>query len=175
MRKDSYFLLNCKQFVDIFFVLWTFADFFSGYASVWGPWYSQKQSMAEFILRMKSAIVREALLLLWRAVMVEVTGLEPATAWSQTRNATNCATPRMVLLSLLSQPFPFSAAKVMLLFESAKSFSIYFLLTRNVNCLLLTVAAYTLFIISVSSVNHNLSGRAHSSMADAIYLHRRWD
>ena len=94
MRKDSYFLLNCKQFVDIFFVLWTFADFFSGYASVWGPWYSQKQLMAEFILRMKSAIVREALLLLWRAVMVEVTGLEPATAWSQTRNATNCATPR---------------------------------------------------------------------------------
>ena len=60
MRKDSYFLLNCKQFVDIFFVLWTFADFFSGYASVWGPWYSQKQSMAEFILKMKSAIVREA-------------------------------------------------------------------------------------------------------------------
>ena len=27
--------------------------------------------------------------------MVEVTGLEPATAWSQTRNATNCATPRL--------------------------------------------------------------------------------
>ena len=26
---------------------------------------------------------------------VEVTGLEPATAWSQTRNATNCATPRI--------------------------------------------------------------------------------
>ena len=26
--------------------------------------------------------------------VVEVTGLEPATAWSQTRNATNCATPR---------------------------------------------------------------------------------
>lgn len=25
---------------------------------------------------------------------VEVTGLEPATAWSQTRTATNCATPR---------------------------------------------------------------------------------
>ena len=25
---------------------------------------------------------------------VEVTGLEPATAWSQTRNATNCAIPR---------------------------------------------------------------------------------
>ena len=23
-----------------------------------------------------------------------MTGLEPATAWSQTRNATNCATPR---------------------------------------------------------------------------------
>ena len=27
--------------------------------------------------------------------VVEVTGLEPATAWSQTRNATNCATPRL--------------------------------------------------------------------------------
>ena len=27
---------------------------------------------------------------------VEVTGLEPATAWSQTRNATNCATPRTI-------------------------------------------------------------------------------
>ena len=26
--------------------------------------------------------------------LVGVTGLEPATAWSQTRNATNCATPR---------------------------------------------------------------------------------
>ena len=26
---------------------------------------------------------------------VGVTGLEPATAWSQTRNATNCATPRI--------------------------------------------------------------------------------
>ena len=24
-----------------------------------------------------------------------MTGLEPATAWSQTRNATNCATPRL--------------------------------------------------------------------------------
>ena len=33
---------------------------------------------------------------------VEVTGLEPATAWSQTRNATNCATPR----------FRFAGAKV---------------------------------------------------------------
>ena len=28
---------------------------------------------------------------------VGVTGLEPATAWSQTRNATNCATPRFRL------------------------------------------------------------------------------
>ncbi len=27
---------------------------------------------------------------------VEVTGLEPATSWSQTRNATNCATPRRI-------------------------------------------------------------------------------
>ena len=36
---------------------------------------------------------------------VEVTGLEPATAWSQTRNATNCATPR------------FAAAKVLIIFE----------------------------------------------------------
>ena len=29
--------------------------------------------------------------------VVEVTGLEPATAWSQTRNATNCATPRLLI------------------------------------------------------------------------------
>ena len=29
---------------------------------------------------------------------VGVTGLEPATAWSQTRNATNCATPRKTLV-----------------------------------------------------------------------------
>ena len=28
-------------------------------------------------------------------LFVELTGLEPATAWSQTRNATNCATPRL--------------------------------------------------------------------------------
>ena len=30
---------------------------------------------------------------------VGATGLEPATAWSQTRNATNCATPRLCKLS----------------------------------------------------------------------------
>lgn len=30
------------------------------------------------------------------SLLVEVTGLEPATAWSQTRNATNCATPRLL-------------------------------------------------------------------------------
>ena len=27
-------------------------------------------------------------------LMVEVTGIEPATSWSQTTRATNCATPR---------------------------------------------------------------------------------
>ena len=32
---------------------------------------------------------------------VGVTGLEPATAWSQTRNATNCATPRKTLVGNL--------------------------------------------------------------------------
>ena len=32
------------------------------------------------------------------SLQVGVTGLEPATAWSQTRNATNCATPRCKLL-----------------------------------------------------------------------------
>ncbi len=42
--------------------------------------------------------------------MVEVTGLEPATAWSQTRNATNCATPRSV----------FASAKVHIIFISTK-------------------------------------------------------
>ena len=30
-------------------------------------------------------------------LLVGVTGLEPATAWSQTRNATNCATPRFLI------------------------------------------------------------------------------
>ena len=40
---------------------------------------------------------------------VEVTGLEPATAWSQTRNATNCATPRC-----------FAAAKVLNNYEIMK-------------------------------------------------------
>lgn len=29
--------------------------------------------------------------------LVGVAGLEPTTAWSQTRNATNCATPRIIL------------------------------------------------------------------------------
>ena len=29
-----------------------------------------------------------------------MTGLEPATAWSQTRNATNCATPRLFVLTI---------------------------------------------------------------------------
>ena len=33
---------------------------------------------------------------------VGVTGLEPATAWSQTRNATNCATPRKYVGMLCS-------------------------------------------------------------------------
>ena len=43
-------------------------------------------------------------------LFVEVTGLEPATAWSQTRNATNCATPRSV----------FASAKVHIIFLSTK-------------------------------------------------------
>lgn len=30
----------------------------------------------------------------FRTFLVEVTGLEPAASWSQTRRATNCATPR---------------------------------------------------------------------------------
>ena len=38
--------------------------------------------------------------------MVEVTGLEPATAWSQTRNATNCATPRCLKSGCKGNHFP---------------------------------------------------------------------
>lgn len=33
--------------------------------------------------------------------MVEVTGIEPATSWSQTTRATNCATPRSYNLSII--------------------------------------------------------------------------
>ena len=43
-------------------------------------------------------------------LLVEVTGLEPATAWSQTRNATNCATPRFV----------FAGAKLIIIFLTTK-------------------------------------------------------
>ena len=35
-------------------------------------------------------------LLFQRFLMVEVTGIEPATSWSQTTRATNCATPRYI-------------------------------------------------------------------------------
>jgi hypothetical protein len=38
-----------------------------------------------------------------RMFSVGVTGLEPATAWSQTRYATNCATPRSVVLNGLQR------------------------------------------------------------------------
>ena len=30
-------------------------------------------------------------------LLVEVTGIEPATSWSQTTRATNCATPRNII------------------------------------------------------------------------------
>lgn len=43
--------------------------------------------------------------------VVGATRLERATAWSQTRNATNCATPRCFLKA---------TAKVMLFFNNAK-------------------------------------------------------
>ena len=33
-------------------------------------------------------------------LMVEVTGIEPATSWSQTTRATNCATPRLTSFSI---------------------------------------------------------------------------
>ena len=33
-----------------------------------------------------------------QAILVGVTGLEPATLWSQTRCATNCATPRIIFI-----------------------------------------------------------------------------
>ena len=36
-----------------------------------------------------------------REIFVGVTGFEPATPWSQTRCATNCATPRNQLFTLL--------------------------------------------------------------------------
>ena len=48
---------------------------------------------------------------------VEVTGLEPATAWSQTRNATNCATPRF-----------FAGAKVHIFRDLCKFFRNYFMI-----------------------------------------------
>ena len=52
--------------------------------------------------------------------LVEVTGLEPATAWSQTRNATNCATPRF------AGAFLKSAAKVRIFCDPCKFFRNYF-------------------------------------------------
>ena len=55
--------------------------------------------------------------------LVGVTGLEPATAWSQTRNATNCATPRMHLKVC---SFSNAGAKVMLFFETHKHFKNFF-------------------------------------------------
>ena len=50
-------------------------------------------------------------------VTVGVTGLEPATAWSQTRNATNCATPRIHLSVFLK-----CDAKVLLFYDMSKYF-----------------------------------------------------
>ena len=60
--------------------------------------------------------------------LVGVTGLEPATAWSQTRNATNCATPRMHLKVCSSSN---AGAKVMLFSETAKSFRNFFSFYAN--------------------------------------------
>ncbi len=60
---------------------------------------------------------------------VEVTGLEPATAWSQTRNATNCATPRCKIQNSSS----FAAAKVSIISESCKYFSDYFITPTSLN------------------------------------------
>lgn len=59
---------------------------------------------------------------------VEVTGLEPATAWSQTRNATNCATPRCKRLRLANLPY-FAVVKVLTFSEPRKYFLDYFCVT----------------------------------------------
>ena len=57
---------------------------------------------------------------------VGVTGLEPATAWSQTRNATNCATPRCNFESSSRAVFLKCDAKVRTFSETCKPFRIFF-------------------------------------------------
>ena len=54
-------------------------------------------------------------------LLVGVTGLEPATAWSQTRNATNCATPRYKTVI-----FCFAGAKVVIILVLPKYFELFF-------------------------------------------------
>lgn len=62
--------------------------------------------------------------MIWIERIVGVTGLEPATAWSQTRNATNCATPRKNRPA--NRLLRSARAKVVLSFCSAKfSFSFF--------------------------------------------------
>ena len=65
---------------------------------------------------------------------VGVTGLEPATAWSQTRNATNCATPRKLWLetSVLFK----CGAKVRIIFELSKFFQNFLPLFVKFSCFL---------------------------------------
>ena len=62
---------------------------------------------------MKKGVKKKGAALRVAPFLVGVTGLEPATAWSQTRNATNCATPRIHLFSKCG-------AKVVHFFQSAK-------------------------------------------------------
>lgn len=67
--------------------------------------------------------------MIWIERIVGVTGLEPATAWSQTRNATNCATPRKNRPA--DRLLQSACAKVVLSFCSAKfSFSFF----RKLSC-----------------------------------------
>ena len=95
---------------------------------------------------------------------VGVTGLEPATAWSQTRNATNCATPRMHLKACLSSN---AGAKVIVFFETAKRFKNFFhfryikTTTNYTNCTNLSCPQQDILMLEIREI---LAPRCYASV-----------
>ncbi len=68
---------------------------------------------------------------------VGVTRLERATTWSQTRCATNCATPRCFAL------FPKSDAKLLHYFGLCKHFALFYRINTYFLCIYLTLYGIT--------------------------------
>ena len=108
--------------------------------------------------------------------VVGVTGFEPATPWSQTRCATNCATPRNCSFQpATSKGSGFRFAKIPLFFYTATLFAIFFQIKSGT--LFKKCAAFYFFSITIFSTSFSSwispDKNSHNLNNDDCHANRR--